>query len=115
MPTYDFECEKCAYYTEIKQGFEDPSTHTCPHCGEKTLVKVFINPPSISVRGEPTTIGHLAERNTSKMGKYEIDDRNANNNIHQDQNTPEKKRAKLNQRINKMTPTQKLKWIKDGD
>ena len=68
MPTYDFECESCAYYTEIKQGFNDPSTLKCPHCGQNSLVKVFINPPAISVRGEPTTIGHLAERNTQKMG-----------------------------------------------
>ena len=45
MPTYDFECESCAYYTEIKQGINDPSTHICPHCGSPTLVKILSTIP----------------------------------------------------------------------
>lgn len=114
MPCYDFECESCAYYTEIKQSFDDPNTHNCPHCGKKTLVKVFINPPSIMVRGEPSTIGQLADRNTKKMGKYEIEDKNKANGI-KPENTVDKKRREINRRINSMTKTQKLKWIKDGD
>ena len=75
MPTYDFECRDCAYYAEIKQGINDPSTLTCPHCEKSTLVKVFINAPAMFVRGEPTTIGHQADRNTQKMGKYELQEK----------------------------------------
>jgi putative FmdB family regulatory protein len=115
MPTYDFECEPCAYYTEIKQGFNDPSTLKCPHCGQNTLVKVFINPPAVSVRGEPKTIGHLAERNTQNMGKYEIEDRNRKNNIGGQQNSEHKAKKDLHRKINSMTPQQKVKWIKEGD
>jgi len=114
MPTYDFECEACAYYTEIRQGFNDPSEHICPHCGKPTLVKVFINPPTISVRGEPKTIGQLADRNTEKMGTYELQDKNRTNNIHQE-NKEDVKRRDLNRKISRMTPTEKVKWIKDGD
>ena len=62
MPTYDFECEKCAYYTEITQRMDEPSEYECPHCGEETLIKVFINPPAMFVRGSPNTIGQLADR-----------------------------------------------------
>lgn len=113
MPTYDFECEPCAYYTEIRQSFDGPSCIECPQCGKKTLKKVFINPPSIMVRGEPSTIGQLADRNTSKMGKYEIEDKNVANNIHQDKAT--RKKREINRRINSMTQSQKIKWIKEGD
>lgn len=115
MPTYDFECEACAYYTEIKQGFDGPSEHECPCCGKMTLVKVFINPPSIMVRGEPKTIGQLADKNTSKMGKYELDDKNSQNKIHQRKNTPEYKRQQINRRINAMSQQEKINWIKNGD
>jgi putative FmdB family regulatory protein len=81
MPLYDFECEPCAYYTEIRQGPEDPDVHLCPHCMNTTLRKVFINAPSISVVGEANTIGQLMDRNTKKMGKYEMQDKNRKNNI----------------------------------
>lgn len=113
MPTYDFECEKCAYYTEIVQSFDAPSTHKCPCCDEETLVKVFINPPTISIRGEPTTIASLADRNTEKMGHYELQDR-----IQKDTNNEKQKATKehreLNRRINKMSKTEKIKWIREG-
>lgn len=113
MPTYDFECEKCAYYTEIKQGIYDPSVYDCPHCEEKSLRKVFINPPAMFVRGEPTTIAHQADRNTENMGKYELQDRRE-----KDGNTVDKEQVKQKEsrrKINAMTPEQKMRWIKEGD
>ena len=113
MPTYDFECESCAYYTEIKQGINDPSTHICPHCGSPTLVKIFINAPAMFVRGEPTTIGHQADRNTQKMGKYELQEKIQKDGakVDKDQVNDREQRKK----INSMTNEQKVKWIKDGD
>jgi len=113
MPLYDFECEPCAYYTEIRQGPEDPDTHPCPLCEQETLKKVFINPPAISVIGEPSTIGHLADRNTKKMGRYEIEDKNKKSNINQDKEAIKAKA--MRRKINSMTQEQKVKWIKEGD
>lgn len=113
MPLYDFECEPCAYYTEIRQDINDPDVHICPHCNNTTLRKVFINAPAISVVGEANTIGQLMDRNTKKMGRYEIQDRNVENNIHQDKEAIQKKEQR--RRINAMTPEQKVKWIKEGD
>jgi putative FmdB family regulatory protein len=113
MPLYDFECEPCAYYTEIRQGPDDPDTQACPLCERQTLKKVFINPPAISVVGEPSTIGHLADRNTKKMGRYEIEDKNQKNNINQDKEAIKAKATR--RKINAMTPEQKVKWIKEGD
>jgi putative FmdB family regulatory protein len=113
MPIYDFECEKCAYYTEIKQRMEDPSAHECPHCGDKTLVKVFINPPAMFFRGEPHTIGQLANRNTQKMGTYELQDKQNQDRINN--NTEETQKRETHKRINAMTPEKRLKWIHTGE
>ena len=113
MPTYDFECQKCAYYTEIKQSIYDPATHECPHCGKKSLVKVFINPPAMFVRGDPHTIGQMADRNTSKMGKYELQDKQAQHGMTKDKEEIQKRET--HRKINAMTPEGKLKWIQSGD
>jgi putative FmdB family regulatory protein len=113
MPTYDFECEKCAYYTEIKQDIYAPSVHECPHCEEKSLRKIFINPPAMFVRGEPTTIRHQADRNTQNMGKYELEDKKNEHGITPDKEQISEKNTR--RKINAMTPQQQMKWIKEGD
>jgi putative FmdB family regulatory protein len=110
---YDFECEPCAYYTEIRQGPYDPDVHLCPHCNEPTLKKVFINPPAISVVGEARTVAQLADRNTKKMGKYERQDRDVESNATQDKEMLAKRAQR--RKINSMTKEQKLKWIREGD
>lgn len=113
MPLYDFECKECKYYDEVRQAHDAPSIIKCPCCDKKTLRKVFINAPSISVRGEPNTIGQLADRNTRKMGTYEKQDR-----IERDKpknNSEAEERRRNNRKINSMTPTEKIKWIKEGD
>lgn len=113
MPTYDFECEPCAYYTEIVQGPSEPSTHVCPLCNEESLKKVFINAPHMSVRGDVKTLGQQADKNTKNMGKYELEDKNKANNM--DLHNKHKEVSAQRRKINKMTPQQKVKWIKDGD
>lgn len=113
MPLYDFECEECIFYTEIRQSMDDPSVHKCPLCGKETLKKVIINPPAIITRGGPTTVGQLADRNTKKMGRYEKEDKDMKYGINQDKQKIEKRN--LHRKINSMTPEQKLRWIKEGD
>lgn len=113
MPLYDFLCEPCVLYMEIRQGVDEPSTRECPSCGQTTLKKVFINSPAIIVRGEPATIGQVADRNSKKLGKYERDSLNNKNNIAQKKEVDEKR--KLHRKINAMTEEQKVKWIKEGD
>lgn len=113
MPTYDFECEPCAYYTEIKQRPSDPSTHICPLCEEETLKKVFISPPYMSVRGDVKTLGQQADKNTKKMGRYELEDKNRENNM--DLHKKHKEVSAKRRKINNMTPQQKVKWIREGD
>lgn len=115
MPTYDFECEPCAYYTEIFQGVNDPSVHKCPICEQETLQKVFISPPLGFVRGETRTIGQLADRNTEKMGHYELQEKRAEDKSKSGLTTEQTERRKLHQSINSMTPEQQVKYIKTGE
>ena len=67
---YEYECRNCKHNFDIKQSIHDDSLKECPKCkGE--LFRV-INVPHVHIYGEPTTIGHLAESNTKKLGKYEL-------------------------------------------
>jgi putative FmdB family regulatory protein len=34
MPVYEYECEKCACHFDVRQGFHDEPTASCPECGE---------------------------------------------------------------------------------
>lgn len=114
MPTYDFECEPCAYYTEIFQHVNDPSVHKCPVCEQQTLKKVFISPPLGFVRGEANTIGHLAERNTERLGRYEKEDKKFQDKFKQGLSKEQKQRREMHQSIISMTPEQKVNYIKTG-
>jgi len=115
MPLYDFECEPCAYYTEIRQSMEGPSSLECPVCGQETLKKVFINAPHCYVRGESATIGQIADRNTEKMGLYEKQEKTAKDKNGKGLTTEQKEKRKQHQKIVSMTPEQKMKWIREGD
>jgi len=115
MPLYDFECEPCAYYTEIRQGVDESSVLECPVCGQKTLRKIFINAPHCYVRGESQTIGQLADRNAKKMGSYERQEKAEGDRKGTKLTKEQSEKRKLNQKLVSMTPEQKIKWIKEGD
>ena len=115
MPTYDFECEPCAYYAEISQSVHEPSALKCPVCGEQTLRKIYINPPAMFVRGDAKSIGQLADKNARNMGFYEKQDRAIKDGVNQALNNEKNEKRKMHQKITSMTPEQKLKWIKEGD
>tara|TARA_Y100001938_G_scaffold140278_1_gene208254 strand:- start:1864 stop:2226 length:363 start_codon:yes stop_codon:yes gene_type:complete len=74
MPTYDYLCNECGCEFEQAHGFHDEPS-PCESCGSPDIKKVINQAPMAFVKGEATTLGHLAERNTSKMGRYELGDR----------------------------------------
>lgn len=76
MPYYDYECKKCSYAAEVKQAYEDKVLKRCPQCKGLSLVRL-IGSPSFFVRGEATTIGQQAERNSARMGRAEVEEREA--------------------------------------
>ena len=113
MPTYDYECSECGYYKEVFQTFSEKPLVRCPQCKKHKFRRVILDAPHISVKGEPSTIQHLADRNTQKLGKYEIQDKMQADNMDK-----VKKDREVNQRrnkINKMSTAEKIKYIEKGD
>ena len=81
-------------------------------------IKIVINQPPIGfVKGEAKTLGQLAEKNTKKMGRYELDDRRAYQNAEKKEKKKdwwEKSGDASKSDINKMSKSQKAKYIRDG-
>ena len=113
MPTYDYECSDCGFSNEVFQKFSEEALEACPDCHSNTYGIVVLQAPMAFVKGEPTTIQHLADRNTQKLGRYELQDKQKSDNIDK-----VKKDIEANERrskINKMTTTQKKKYIEKGE
>lgn len=49
MPLYDYRCTVCGKVTEVRHGFDEAFTETCPACGG-ALQRVF-NPAPIVFKG----------------------------------------------------------------
>ena len=49
MPTYEYECGKCSYRFDMRQGFDDEPHAMCPQCQGKAR-RVF-HPAPIIYRG----------------------------------------------------------------
>ena len=115
MPLYDFECEPCCYYTEIKQAHDDPSVLKCPICHETTLNKVYINNPHTFVRGERKTIGQLADHNWKQMGYYEKEDRKIKDGLQDDIQKKKTEKRAHHHKLNSMSKEKQMRWIRDGE
>ena len=113
MPTYDYECSECGHLEEIFQKFSEEQIDTCPECGSNTYRRVILQAPLGFIKGEPTTVRHLADRNTQKMGHYELQDRRKADNM--DVHKKNKEANAIRNKINKMTPQQKRNYIENGD
>ena len=69
MPLYEYKCKNCNHQFEIKHGVNSRK-RKCSVCLKFMLEKLLFA-PYIAIKQEPTTVGHLADRNTKKLGKYE--------------------------------------------
>ena len=113
MPTYDYECSECGHYKEVFQRFSEKPLVRCPSCKKHKFRRVILDAPHVSVKGGPTTVRHLADRNTQKMGSYELQDKMQADNMDK-----VKKDREVNQRrnkINKMSTAEKIKYIEKGE
>lgn len=41
MPTYEYECKKCAAVDEIKQRITEDAISVCPHCASEEYVRLI--------------------------------------------------------------------------
>ena len=118
MPTYEYQCEECDHNFEIVKMISDPHESMCPKCKKLTLYQV-ISPSTVFIKGEATTVGQLADRNTKKMGKYELGDKRGrqeegNLKNKKEKGWVEKSGSATKAEINKMTKKQKANYIRDG-
>ena len=74
MPTYEYKCDNCDHSFEIVQSMKDKHKRKCPNC-KKSKLKRVMGTPLVFVKGDPQSIGHWAERNTQKMGSYELSEK----------------------------------------
>ena len=109
MPLYEYLCSGCEHRFTITQSMKDSKKKKCPECGKHKLERV-LGSPHIFVRGEPQTLGHLAERNTKKLGRCELDDRKERDKV--DEKKPGKK--KLHRELRGMTEEQRKRYIEKG-
>ena len=115
MPTYDYLCNACGHEFEQSHGF-GKTPEPCS-CGSKDIKIVINQPPAAFVKGEPTTLGQLAESNTKNMGRYELEDRRAYQNEGKQKPKKDwwqKSGSASKDEIGKMSKSQKAKYIKDG-
>ena len=111
MPLYDYVCSNCQHELEnVHQSIKDKPLIKCEQCNYRTLERVIYG-GHVFVRREATTIGQLSDRNTKKMGKYELESKQKE---HMAKKQPSEQQ-KLNRKINSMTNDQKRKWIKEGE
>ena len=76
MPNYHYACKNpvCETEFEIQQSMKDSPLRLCQACKSESLERV-IYAATAFVRGEPKTLGLLADRNTSKMSSMERADK----------------------------------------
>lgn len=122
MPTYQYKCNGCDHAFEIVQSMKDKKKRKCPEC-KKPRLKRLIGQPIFFIKGEAGTIRHLAERNTENMGRYELGDKQGQQQEAKDkakkQNTQEQPwykehQAASNSEVSKMSESQKTRYIRDG-
>lgn len=116
MPLYVYQCDDCEIYFEEVQGYHDDPLTVCPKCEQEKLYRVLF-PPYVSIVQEPKTVQQLADRNTKKMGHYELESKQlmdrpeAAKPKHRPWYRPDRE---LDTSIAKLTPEKQLEYIKTG-
>lgn len=76
MITRVYICDACEHSFEKEQGLHDKIKKKCPLCGKHKLYQ-DLSGQYVGRANEPSTVGHIADKNTQKMGRYELEDKRA--------------------------------------
>jgi len=115
MPTYEYKCDNCDHRFEIVQSMKDKHKRKCPNC-KKSKLKRVMGTPLVFVKGEPQSIGHWAERNTQKMGSYELSEKRELENKDKKSQPWWRKDSKYsNDQIKNMSESQRKNFIEKGE
>jgi len=113
MPTYDYSCTTCGFlWEDVSQGIDEKPKKKCPRCSKMTLNRIIFGGLPGFVKGEPTTLGQLADRNSKKLGKYGVSEKEAIKNEQVDKGLKQYKQELKD--IGKMTKQQKQRFIDNG-
>lgn len=133
MITYEYLCE-CGNNFEIEQSIKDKPINICDKCKSSDIHRVIHAPSTVFVDQGPKTLSQLAERNTKKMGKYQVEDKRFAHKQSEEMArhqasieagkklgfTPEDRRGKKGMsketvdKISKMSPEKVKKYIHEG-
>jgi DNA-directed RNA polymerase subunit RPC12/RpoP len=117
MPEYNFSCGDCkndfSCFWSIKSYDDSLAKLTCEKCGSKKVFRDYQEDNMVVSYHEVKTIGQLAEKNTKKMGRYELEEKMRQDNM--DLHKKNKEVSAKRRKINKMTPEQKHKYIMEGE
>lgn len=113
---YDYICDECSHeINDVYQSIKDDALTQCPSCGKEGLRRVIYGGIA-SFMSEPKTIGSLADRNWSKKGHYERSEIEANSKKGTQESSPLSTFGSASKKeINKMTETQRTKYIMTGE
>lgn len=113
MPRYDYECDECGFkINDVYQSMTDKPLAHCKNCKKNKLRRVIFS-PHVFVRGEPTTMGQLAERNSQKIGKSKVDEMTLKDKENKKESLAEAKKE-MRSKINSMNQNQKERYIENG-
>lgn len=114
---YDYKCENCDHeMIDVYQSIHDDPLISCSYCGKDTLCRVIYGGVG-SFMKDTKTIGQLADRNWSNMGSYqksEIQDKISSSKT-KDESIVSFAGNASKKEINKMSPSQKQKYIMTGE
>lgn len=71
---YRCEQEKCIWEFEAFHSMKQAFLKECPKCGQNSLAPV-IHAAKVFVKGEPQTLGAIAEQNNARLGRNECEER----------------------------------------
>lgn len=113
---YDYICDECSHeMTDVHQSIKDDALVTCPSCGKDSLRRLIYGGIA-SFMKDPKTIGSLADRNWSQKGHYERSEIEAKSKKDTDKKSYFSSFGSAsNNEINKMSDSQKTKYIMTGE
>lgn len=113
-------CDNCEYEFSISQKMHDPLKKICPQCRKHKLYQDLTDQHTF-VYQDPKTLGHQAERNTERMGKYDLEDRRKRDSKVNEQKRDKKKSwynkegKDLSSELSSLNTTEKKhKYIMEG-
>lgn len=105
MPEYEYKCFECEEQFSTYQKVSEKPLKKCKKCGKFALERLLF---PVNGRVACSNLGSLGERN------YKRDKNKIQEQEHKDGTAERRKHSQELKRIQKMTPSQKQRYIENG-